>query len=96
MVPELFHHAVGASEIGRQDAGGRGEVDVEAPERGTWNVECGAREKGVWVDGADEEVREEVKRLVGDMVMRGECPIDKMDLEKVWRGCELEECGAQS
>ncbi|KAH4216794.1 hypothetical protein HBI56_206510 [Parastagonospora nodorum] len=96
VVPELFHHVVGASEIGRQDAGGGGRVGVEVPDRGTWNVECGARDKGVWVDEADREVREEVKKLIGDMVVRSECPIDKLDSEKDWRGCEWEECGAQS
>ena len=99
VAPEVFHHGVGGSEIGRVDGGvvaqeggdgGRSEV----PERGSWNLQCGARDPGLWVE--EDGPREEVRRMVRGMVERGECPLASASREKGWKGCEWGECGAQS
>ncbi|KAF2023128.1 hypothetical protein EK21DRAFT_95171 [Setomelanomma holmii] len=62
VVPEIFHHTVSPSEIGRADAGVHNSEQVagqsgsgvgkriEVPEWGTWNLECGARHSGLWID----------------------------------------------
>ena len=101
VAPEVFHHTVAGSEIARKDReeeefGGRvdGEMGPTVPERGTWNLECGARSLGVWVGEEDGETRKEMRRLVRGMVERGECPVDGR--ERGWMGCEYGECGAQS
>jgi hypothetical protein len=100
VAPEVFHHVVGGSEISRHDEGARKgteqDVGVEVPGRGTWNLGCGARDKGVWVDERGVDGRERAKRMVKGMVQRGECPLDAADGDKGWKGCEWEECGAQS
>ncbi|KAF2827033.1 hypothetical protein CC86DRAFT_416823 [Ophiobolus disseminans] len=95
--PEVFHHGVWGSEIAHaEEVGGRLEEGIRptVPERGTWNIQCGARGPGVWVSEEDGELREEVKAVVRGMIERGECPVDGR--ERGWRGCEYGECGAQS
>ena len=82
VVPEVFHHGGGGSEIGRVDGrGGAGGV----VQRGSWNLGCGGRGVGEG-DG--------VKGLLGEMVGRGECVGDGR--ERGWVGCEGGECGGQS
>lgn len=100
--PEIFHHGVGESAIRAADsgtatdeAGGRGS-DAQGFERQTWNLVCGARDRGMWVDEEDGEGRERVRGFVGEMVRRGECPINGVEGEKGWVGCEGVGCGAQS
>ncbi|KAH7071467.1 hypothetical protein BKA63DRAFT_535348 [Paraphoma chrysanthemicola] len=103
VAPEVFHHAIGGSEIQRADSensddgGGAGDEEVhrvEVPERGTWNMHCGARDPGLWVD--EDGPRKQATNIVREMVQRGECPLSSAEGEKKWRGCEWGECGAQS
>ncbi|KAH7079709.1 hypothetical protein FB567DRAFT_562794 [Paraphoma chrysanthemicola] len=103
VAPEVFHRAIGGSEIQRADSersddgGGDGDEEVhrtEVPERGTWNLHCVARDPGLWVE--EDGPREQIKNMVRDMVERGECPLSSTEGEKNWRGCEWGECGAQS
>ncbi|CAO2647380.1 Nn.00g083020.m01.CDS01 [Neocucurbitaria sp. VM-36] len=103
--PELFHHVEGQSEIFRADRNGVERVQGEAEERegldrgrgrGTWNSGCGARHTQLWVDEADEGGRRVVKGLVRGMLGTGECLVDGVEEERGWKGCEWEECGAQS
>jgi hypothetical protein len=106
--PEVFHHEVGGSEIGKVDDGtafveGLEELDGEKDRgrmrgRGTWNLGCGARHAQLWVDERDEGGRKAVKDVVRGMIGRGrgECPIDALMEESGWTGCEWGECGAQS
>jgi hypothetical protein len=86
---------VGGGEKRELDAVGTREKN-EVPQRTTWNLECSARHKDLWVDEGDVEGRRRVKELVGRMIEKAECPVDKLEEEKRWRGCEWEECGAQS
>ncbi|KAH7413578.1 hypothetical protein DE146DRAFT_761840 [Phaeosphaeria sp. MPI-PUGE-AT-0046c] len=103
VVPELFHHGVGGSEIARADGrrgggdGGTGGWVLQdgGYVRATWNIECGARGGGLWVDEGDGVGRERVRGLVRGYVQRGECPVGRVG-EEGWVGCEEGECGAQS
>jgi hypothetical protein len=97
--PELFHHVQGGSEIQKADVRGGGFGMGDGEQRSgsaTWNVGCGARARGVWVAEEDGEGREEMKRVVKQMVERGECVGDGVREEEGWIGCEWGECGAQS
>ena len=88
--PEVFHHGVGESEIQHADSktDAVGEVKVrtrkredERVERATWNLDCGARSKGLWVSEEDTEGRKRVKEFVRGMVRSGECPLNAVDGE---------------
>lgn len=87
---EVYHHAVGSSQISISDGGeadgGGGVVAegqrIEVPGRATWNIACGARHRDVWVDEEDGEGRKRVKDLVGGMVGKVECPVDGLEEEK--------------
>ncbi|KAG9193217.1 hypothetical protein G6011_03252 [Alternaria panax] len=98
VAPELFHHVLGDSEIFKADrtGGGKGEAaERKTTVRGTWNLACGARHGQLWANETNEEMRKLVKGRVKIAIQRGECPIDKVVVEETWKGCELEECGAQ-
>lgn len=101
---EIFHHGVGGSEISRADKihqhGGVGSEGMSVKQdkgyaRATWNIECGARSRELWVEEGDVEGRAQVRRVVRGFVERGECPIGRGG-KKGWRGCEEGECGGQS
>ncbi|KAF1848053.1 glycosyltransferase family 25 protein [Cucurbitaria berberidis CBS 394.84] len=94
--PELFHHTQGQSEISRADGNGDVEVGAKRATRATWNIGCGARHAQLWMDESDVVGRRELKALVEGIVERGECPVDGVEEEKGWKGCEWGECGAQS
>lgn len=99
VAPEPFHHTDGASMIASVDVGDEGgREEVGGSKKGTWNIGCGARHAQLWIDEDDAEGREEAKRVVNEMLERGqnECPIDLVKAERSWRGCEWGECGAQS
>lgn len=99
MAPELFHHGPGDSEIFKADKAeeGKGEErESKGSARGTWNLGCGARHGQLWVDEANGEMRKLIKDLVRSAVRRGQCPIDKVMEVETWKGCEHDECGAQS
>jgi hypothetical protein len=82
--------------LGVGEKGERMRVEMEVPQRATWNLECGARHKDLWVEEGDVDGRRSVNRLVGWMIEKGECPVDKLGEEKRWKGCEWGQCGAQS
>ncbi|KAF9691246.1 hypothetical protein EKO04_010734 [Ascochyta lentis] len=97
--PELFHHGDGGSAIASVDSGGAGVGGLASGlGKGTWNVGCGARHGQLWVARDDDDGRARAKRVVGDMLERGqgECPIDLLRAERSWKGCEWGQCGAQS
>ena len=99
MAPELFHHVVGDSEIGRADRYGEDEEvlgERKWSTRGTWNLACGARHAQLWVGEEDAWMRAEMKTVVERAVERGECPVHGLREEGAWNGCEWGECGAQS
>ncbi|CAI9628399.1 unnamed protein product [Alternaria burnsii] len=99
VAPELFHHGHGDSEIFEADKAEEGKVEERESKgsaRGTWNLGCGARHGQLWVDEADGEMRKLIKDLVRSAVRRGQCPIDKILEQETWKGCEHDECGAQS
>lgn len=100
VAPEVFHHRQGGSEIRRVDemhVGVQGIIDgVERSSRGTWNLACGARHDQLWVDESERDMRERIRVLVKKAIGMGECPIDALREEEIWKGCEWGECFAQS
>jgi len=48
------------------------------------------------VDEGERETRERIKALVKKAIGMGECPIDALREEEMWKGCEWGECFAQS
>jgi hypothetical protein len=97
VAPEVFHHAQGISEISKADSLTT-PTDARGSGRGTWNLRCGARHSQLWVEETDTEGRSKVKKMVEGVLERGrgECPIDSLEEEGGWKGCEWAECRSQS
>ncbi|EFQ88823.1 hypothetical protein PTT_15103 [Pyrenophora teres f. teres 0-1] len=100
VAPEMFHHRQGVSEIEREDdmhVGVQGDIGGgERSSRGTWNLACGARHDQLWVDEGEGDMRGRIKALVRRAIAKGECPVDALREDEVWKGCEWGECLAQS
>lgn len=80
VAPELFHHVEGRSEIASVNEGvGRGEEEEEEEGRKgrrkgkTVNIECGAREEWLWVEGNDTEERKVMMEKVREVSRGGGC-----------------------
>ncbi|OAG04630.1 uncharacterized protein CC84DRAFT_1093752, partial [Paraphaeosphaeria sporulosa] len=80
VVPELFHHVSGNSEIASVNTGAEkdGEGDMSGRRRPSVNIECGARNEWLWVGEEDEVGRERLLGRVREASAKGECFVDWM------------------